>query len=198
MMRCSAMVRSLIIAPLALALIGCGRPSPVAEDAVNAGEAAVEAAIANALPASGEAAETARQAALPPSVEGMRWTYRPADRLAEFGPPGSPAFSIQCFVQREGARQLVFVRHVAPATGKGTLSFTGNGQVASVPVASVMNPDGIGGHWRGTLAPGDIANDVAETLDGPATVEVSISGSPPLIILAGPEPRKVIADCQSG
>jgi hypothetical protein len=82
--------------------------------------------------------------------------------------------------------------------GQGTLSFTGNGQVASLPVSAIGNPGGIGGQWRAAAAPGDHARDVAETFGGPGTVEVSISGTPPLVVTSGAEPRRVFAECLGG
>ena len=58
-----------------------------------------------------------------------------ANRAAMFGPAGTPAFSIQCQKQREGPNQLIFIRYMTPnAGGNTTLSFTGNGQAASVPI----------------------------------------------------------------
>ena len=167
---------------LALMLLACGKQDPVDEDAV--------------APASAEAVQQTSMTAAP---GGLSWSYRPQDRAALFGPPGSPAFSIQCQKPREGESQLIFVRYLAPASGgNATLSFTGNGQAASLPVSAVINPGGIGGQWRAMVPPDEHARDVAETFSGPGTVEVSVSGTPPLVVSSTAEPRRVLADCLAG
>lgn len=157
------------------------------------------AATGLAAPANAAAAEAARQAALPSATGGLGWTYRDQDRAALFGPPGSPAFSIQCQKPREGEPQLIFVRHLPPTAGaKATLSFTGNGQAASLPVTAISNPGGVGGEWRAVVPPDEHARDVAETFAGPGAVQVSVSGTPPLVVAAAAEPRRVLAECLGG
>ena len=100
---------------------------------------------------------------------------------------------------KEGEAQLIFVRHIPPGTGNvATLSFTGNGQVASVPVSPVGNPGGLGGHWRAAVSPDDNARAVSETFDGVGPVEVSVSGTPPLILPATDAPRQILASCLQG
>ena len=164
---------------LVLMLLACGKQDPVDEDAI--------------APASAEAVQQAPVAAAP---GGLGWTYRQQDRAALFGPPGSPAFSIQCQKPREGERQLIFVRHLPPGRpGNATLSFTGNGQAASLPVSAVINPGGVGGEWRAMVPPDEHARDVAETFAGRGTVEVSVSGTAPLVVPSTAEPRQVLADC---
>ena len=183
---------------VALALLACAKADPVADNAVAPSDELVGDASATGLaaPANSAAAEAAGQAALPPGTGGLTWAYRAADRLALFGPPGTPAFSIQCQMQREGRKALLFIRSVPPsAGGKGTLSFTGNGQVASVPISAVANPTGVGGDWRALVAPDEIARDVAETFAGPGAVNVSIGGYPSLVVPTGPEPRRALAEC---
>ena len=185
----------------AILLLACAKSDPVAENAVAPSDAMLGDASATGLaaPANSGAAEAVRQAALPAASGGLAWTMDQANRKALFGPPGTPAFSIQCQLQREGPRQLIFVRYLAPtAGGKATLSFTGNGQAASVPVSAVTNPDGIGGEWRAVIDIGDMARDVAETFGGPGTVDVSVSGLPSLIVPASAEPRRILTDCLSG
>lgn len=181
-----------------LVLLACARQDPVEDNAVAPPDELVGDASASGLaaPANAAAAEAAQQAALPAATGGLRWAYQAAARTAEFGPPGTPAFSIQCNRQREGDNQLVFIRFLPPTAGSsGTLSFTGNGQVASVPISGVANPNGIGGQWRATISVGDIARDVAETFSGPAPVNISVTGLPALVVPASPEPRRVFAEC---
>ena len=183
-MRCNDMYDVAKFAPLSLALLilACGKPDPVAEEANGP-----------------IAAQAIQQASVPSAPGGLTWSYRQQDGAALFGPPGSPAFSIQCQKPREGGAQLIFVRYLPPTSaGNATLSFTGNGQAASAPVSAVMNPGGVGGEWRSMVAPDDNARDVAEAFAGPGTVEVSVGGTPPLVVPAAAEPRRVLADCLSG
>jgi hypothetical protein len=193
--------KMLISFQLALLLMACAKTDPVDEDAVEpAGELLGDMA-ANGLAAPGNAAaaEAVRQAALPPASDGLSWSYSAQDRTALFGPPGSPALSIQCQKPKEGEAQLIFVRYLAPAAGaQATLSFTGNGQAASVPISSITNPGGLGGHWRAAVPPNDNARDVSETFAGEGPVEISVSGTPPLVVPASDEPRRVFADCLGG
>ena len=197
------MYRLLHLIPFAgaILLLSCAKTDPVDEDAVNPPDGLIGdlSATGLATPANAATAEAVQQAALPPASGGLSWSWRQQENMALFGPPGSPAFSIQCQKQREGPAQLIFVRYLPPVSdGQGTLSFTGNGQVASVPIAAVANPDGLGGHWRAAVAPDDIARDVAETFSGPGAVELSVSGTPPLVVPAATEPRQALSACLAG
>ena len=184
-----------------MALLACAKQDPVDDDAVApAVELGGDASAAGlAAPANAAAAEAAQQAALPAATGGLKWAYRPAGRTALFGPPGTPAFSIQCSQQREGENQLVFVRYLPPTGGgNATLSFTGNGKAASVPIAAVTNPEGRGGQWRATVSIDDSARDVSEAFAGPGTVIVALTGLAPLVVPATDEPRRVFAECLRG
>jgi hypothetical protein len=178
--------------------LACAQADPVADNMVAppddllAGDETTPAA----APLDAAAAETAHQAAQPLARGGLSWSYRAQDRTALFGPPASPAFSIQCQAPREGEKQLIFIRHVpGPAGAKATLSFTGNGQAASVPVAAVADPVGPGGHWRAVISPEDSARDIAEAFAGTGAVEATIGGVPPLNLPADPAPRAALAEC---
>ena len=182
-------------------LSACGPADPVADNAVAPPDNLVgdQAATGLAAPANAARAEAAQQAALPAAGGGMGWSFRAQDRTALFGPPDSPAFSIQCQKQREGPKQIIFVRNLAaPAGAKATMSFTGNGQVASTPVTGIGNPTGPGGQWRAVVDAGDIARDIAEAFAGPGPVEVGISGTTPLVVPTAVAPRTALADCLSG
>lgn len=186
---------------LALLLLACAKDDPVDDNAVAPAEAMIGDLAADGLaaPANAAAAESLQQAALPAASGGLGWTFSQQDRMASFGPPGSPAFSIQCQKQREGEAQLIFVRYLPPGVGgQGTLSFTGNGQGASLPIAAITNPNGLGGQWRAAVPPADSARDVAKTFGGQGAVEVSVSGTTPLVVPSGAEPRRVLADCLGG
>lgn len=180
-----------------VALLACAKRDPVDDDAVDPPNELVGDASATGLaaPANAAAAEAVQQAALPTATAGLRWAYRQVDRTALFGPAGTPAFSIQC----SGDKRLVFVRYLPPTGGgNATLSFTGNGKAASVPIAAVTSPDGRGGQWRAAISAGDSARDVAETFSGPGTVNVSLTGLAPLVVPATGEPRRVFAECLAG
>jgi len=191
------------IAPAAflLLLVACSRTDPVDTDAKApaAGTVGDISAIGLASPANAATAEAVRQAALPAPSGGLSWTYRPQDNIALFGPPGSPAFSIQCQMPKEGEPQLIFVRYLPPTSGvQGTLSFTGNGKAASVPIAAVVNPDGVGGQWRAAVSPNDSTRDIDEAFAGPGSIEVSITGTAPLVVPSSDEPRRILAACLAG
>ena len=184
-----------------LMIAACAKTDPVDEAAVSPPNSIVGdiSAIGLAAPANAATAEAVRQAALPPPSGGLAWSYRQTDNIALFGPPNSPAFSIQCQKPKEGEPQLIFVRYLPPTAGaQGTLSVTGNGQVASVPIAAVTNPDGLGGQWRAAAPPNDSTRDIAEAFAGPGRVEVSVSGTVPLVVPSSDEPRRVLAACLAG
>lgn len=197
-MRITVLTTSLSIA---LLLAACGNRDPVDDNAIAPDDrlAGDMAASGLAAPGNSAARQVAAQAALPSATGGLTWSARAQDGAALFGPPASPAFSIQCQKQREGRSQLIFIRHLPPTSGStATLSFTGNGKAASVPVAAVTNPGGLGGEWRATAPPDDIARDILEAFSGPGTVEMSVTGTPPLVAPASAEPRRVLADCLRG
>ena len=184
-----------------LMIAACAKTDPVDEAAVSPPNSIVGdiSAIGLAAPANAATAEAVQQAALPPPSGGLAWSYRQTDNIALFGPPNSPAFSIQCQKPKEGEPQLIFVRYLPPTAGaQGTLSVTGNGQVASVPIAAVTNPDGLGGQWRSAAPPNDSTRDIAEAFAGPGRVEVSVSGTAPLVVPSSDEPRRVLNACLAG
>lgn len=197
------MLRYLPLSPFlgAFILLACAKADPVADNAVAPSDELLGDASATGLaaPANSAAAEAAQAAAMPAAPGGLAWMMDAVNRTALFGPAGTPAFSIQCQKQREGPNQLIFIRYMTPNSGSSaTLSFTGNGQAASIPIAAMKNPNGIGGQWRAVIDPGDTARDVAETFNGPGTVDVSISGIPSLVVPASAEPRRILSECLAG
>ncbi len=184
-----------------LLLLACSKTDPVDNEAVAPGDLLIGDASATGLaaPANAAMAEAVQQAAVPSASGGLAWSYRQQDSSALFGPPNSPAFSIQCQKPKEGEAQLIFVRYLPPTSGtQGTLSFTGNGKAASVPIAAVINPDGVGGQWRAAAPPNDSTRDIGETFGGPGSIEISITGTPPLVVPSAAEPRRVLAACLGG
>jgi hypothetical protein len=179
----------------ALLLVACtGGNDPVADNAVAPPDGLVGDASATGLaaPANSAAAEAVRQAALPVADGGLSWTLSEADHVALFGPPqGEPAISIQCLTAGNKKR-LAFTRNLAaPVGATGTLSFTGNGVAASLPAMR----DGTQGIWRADVPSGDMARDVASTFDGQGAVNVTVGGTPPLVIPASPAARAIFAEC---
>jgi len=184
-----------------MTLLGCAKQDPVDDNAVAPSDELAGDASATGLatPANASAAEAVQQAALPAATSGLSWSYQPADHSALFGPAGTPAFSIQCSKSRDGDNQLVFVRYLPPTGGgNATLGFTGNGKAASVPIAAITNPNGVGGQWRASVSISDSVRDVAEAFAGPGTVNVSITGLTPLVVPATAEPRRVFSECLGG
>ena len=163
-----------------LALLACAKPDPVDDNAVAPPDELVGDASATGLaaPANAAAAEAAQQAALPAATGGLRWTYRRPIAPPLFGPAGTPAFSIQCQKQREGETSCSSSATCRrPPAATRTLSFTGNGQAASVPIAAVSNPNGLGGHGAPRFGPATMRATSAEAFAGPGPVNVSISGA---------------------
>ena len=174
----------------ALSLIACGGDGPVAEEVENSDNVADISA--NAEPNNSAAAEAADRAALPRASGDLAWFVSDDGRAALYGPPASePMLTIGC---APGGVALTR-HHPAPANGTGTLSLTGSGHVASVPVAAVPTTLGPGEYeWRGR-ANGDIARALERPFARPGEVEVSLGGAPSLVVPAAPEGRRLFATC---
>lgn len=191
------MLKYLPVAPFACALLmmSCsGQRDPVADNALAPPDNLLGDASANGLadPANSGAAEAADQAALPVQTDGLHWSYADDGRTARYGPTASATFTISC----TGGNRLAFERNIpATAEGRGTLSFTGNGMAASLPVIGVRTGDAIESHWRADVGHGDMARAVARTFQGNGPVHVSIGGTPPLVLPAAAPVRKLLADC---
>jgi hypothetical protein len=196
------MLRYLPIVPFAafLALVACTGSDPVAEDAGNVPDELLGDASAEGLAAPGNAAaaERARQQRMPVQ-SGMAWSYLANMRTAQFGvPDGEPALSFQCRDAADGERELVVVRGtMAPDGEKGTLSFTGNGTAASLPVRGISPRRGKTS-WQAVVPAGDMARAVARTFGSAGAVQVGVSGGSALSVPASVEARTVFADCLGG
>lgn len=194
------MTRYLPVVPFTMfmALLACTGSDPVADNAAAPSDELLGDASATGLaaPANAAAAERAEQAAIPPSTDGMIWSFRGTDRTAVYGPADAePAFSVQCRPVADGGKELLVVRGTpAPDGAKGTLSFTGNGTVASLPVRGVARTAGKG-RWQAAVAPGDMARAVARTFAGQGAVQVGVTDGPAVSVPASPEARTVLADC---
>ncbi|MBA3666759.1 MAG: hypothetical protein H0W65_03425 [Sphingomonas sp.] len=197
------MTKLLPIAPFALAmlLLACGTADPVADNAAAPNDELLGDAAASGLaaPANAAAAERATQAVTPPSTDGMMWSFRGTDRTALYGAAGAePALSVQCRKVADDGKELLIVRGTAAPDGaSGTLSFTGNGIAASLPVRGVALTAGKG-RWQAAIAPGDTARAVARTFAGQGVVQVGVTGGDSLSVHASPEAKMVFAECLGG
>lgn len=197
------MIKVLPVLPFAafLALLACDRSDPVAEEAVAPPENMVGDSSADGLaaPANAAAAERAEQIAMPAATDGMMWSYSSAERKAAYGAAAAdPALSIQCRDAADGKKEVVFVRGFpAPDGGSGTLSFTGNGTAASVPVRGVTLRAGQTA-WQAVVQAGDMARAVARTFGSDGAVQVGVSKGAGLTVRGSPEARTVFADCLAG
>lgn len=193
------MSRLLPLFPLAaaLALLACQRDGPVSDDVTAPPDNLVGDASARGLAAPGNsaAAEAVDRAAMPPMSAGMAWFLSDDGRAASFGPPNSESMlTIAC--RADGGPGLTITRHhPASPGGKSTLSVTGGGHVASLPMATVPTTLGPGeAIWQGS-ASGDIARAIARPFSRPGQVELSLGGVPSVVVPATPQVSRLIADC---
>ena len=191
----------LTVLALAASLAACGGSGPVADNAASPPDNLVGDESANGLaePANAAAAEAAQRSALPAPTDGLAW-FPSADGLsASYGAkPTEAQLTIAC-VRGAAAPEIVITRHdPAPDAGKATLSFTGAGHVASIPVASSATPGGPGhAEWQGRAA-GDNAYAMERPFHVEGPVEVTLGGAPDLVVPASAPVRAVFAGCIGG
>lgn len=182
------MLRCAFLGLSVLALTACGGPDPVAEDAVEPPPGAVGDAPGH----NASDMEAADRAAAPLATSGMDWTVT-ADE-ARYGPPGAPpALTIRC----DSANGSLIVRrnHPAPVGGRATLSLTGGGHVGSLPMIAVTAGGEAGdSHWQGS-ASGDLARAFARPFRRPGPVEISLGGTPNLVVPAKTDLHSLLARC---
>lgn len=180
---------------LAASLGGCGRSSPVANNAVALPDNSVGDAPASGLaaPANAAAAEAVAKASLPLPTDGMAWRWDGQEGAAEYGAgPQAPAFEIVC---KDG--KLLFHRiDAAPAGGKGTMSFTGNGHAASVPAVAIGDTATLSSSWLATQSPSDTTQAVARVFSGHGPVEIALSGTTTLVTVPSPLSLRPFALCR--
>ncbi|WP_293941646.1 hypothetical protein [Sphingomonas sp.] len=179
----------------AVSLGGCNRSSPIANDAVALPDNSVGDAPAAGLaaPANAAAAEAVVRASLPLPNDGMAWSWDGQEGAAEYGAgPQAPAFEIAC---KDG--KLLFHRiDAAPAGGKGTMSFTGNGHAASVPAVAIGDTATLSSSWLATQPPSDTTQAVARVFSGPGPVEIALSGTTTLVTVPSPLSLRPFALCR--
>ncbi len=176
-----------------MALTACGGNDPIADNGVLPPDNVVGDASATGLaaPANSAAAEAYDAAALPPSTDDMVWRIDAAARTARFGPAGTTEMAAMPLTIECAAPGMRLVRADAPGSGKGTLSFTGNGHVASVEVTAG------GSLYRGD-ARGDTLSAIVRTFDGPASVEATVGEAGDLRLPSPPELRRFLRTCSPG
>ena len=117
---------------------------------------------------------------------GLTWTFRATDRTALFGPPGSPAFSIQCQKQREGPKPAAVRPLPAPVArrqGDAELHRQRPGRLGA-DRGGRQSQTGSAAQWRAVVVAGRHRARRRRGLRRPGTVEVSVSGTPPLVVPA--------------
>ena len=179
-----------------LLVAACGKTDPVAKNAAAPPDNMVgDAPSAGlAVPANAAAAEAVKEAAAPASTDGMTWRTEGAGRSATFGPPDSSSGLASAQLQFECTAQGLSVsRADSPSEGQTTLSFTGNGHVASLPMTATPRTTQ-GSVWRG-LAKGDTLRAIGRTFAGPGPVQASVGGGGDLRLLPDAAPRAAIAAC---
>lgn len=163
-------------------------PAVVAPDEDLAGDASADGL---AAPANAAASEAAQRAAIPIADNGLTWSWRAETRSALYGAPSAPQLSITC---REGV--LHITRHAPIENAAGTLSFTGNGHAASLPVVAEQSQLGPGSLSTTALKPGDMTNAVARVLAGKGPVNVTLGGAPSLVTPPSDLPARAFAACR--
>ena len=185
---------------LLFAVAACHRNSPIADKGTEPPADMVGDNPASGLgaPANAAAAEAEDRAAAPSVTDGMGWSIAAAGDAkggASYGPaPATPMLSFACLSTRAGPSLSVIRHDSAPSTGAATMSLTGSGHVASLPMKAQPAAEGGGAYWVGT-ATNDEAAAVARTFAQPGAVEISVGGTSALRVPADPRVRALLYRC---
>jgi len=187
-----------VIVALALGVLaGCHSAAPVAANAaaptVNVnGNLSSRGLVA---PDNFVALEDSREAAPLVPSEGMGWRWDAVRTTASFGPSSTATvFSIECNAARN---QLIFHRFLgARGSSSGTMSFTGNGHVASLSAATTGDAGSHAESWQAAAPTSDLSAAVAKVFAGTAPVEVAVSGSTELVTASSPITQQPFAICR--
>jgi hypothetical protein len=190
-----------VVSPLPLSVLlafgvlaGCHSAAPVAANAAAPAASIIGNASSNDFGADVGSGERSRHTAqLVPSL-GMGWSWDAASSTASFGPSATAtAFSIECDADRD---QLIFHRfYAAPVGGRATMSFTGNGHVASLPAATIGDEEKQESSWQAAAPPSNLTVAVAKVFAGAAPVEIAVSGSTELVTAPSPITQLPFAAC---
>ena len=180
-----------------LTLSACGGNDPVADKGtiVPADIAGDASASGLAAPANAAAAEAHAERAKPLVANGQRWIDRSHDRQSEYrfgNADAAPLLVLAC--KTDGPSGLTIVRAAAaPPNAMATMSFTGGGHVASLP----MHDIDAGDHarlWSG-VADRDAALAIFRTFESGGPVEVSLGVTPTLVVPSIGPVRDVLRRC---
>lgn len=175
----------LILTAALFGLAACARTEPIPEDALD-----------NVAPPEPIALDAPGEGAAPALTPGMRWEMDQAANAALFGADrGSPALSLQC-TGSGSSTSLVLARFFPTVpSGAGTMTLTGGGEIASVPVSAEANDGRPGGRLTATLDIGDLAMSVAKVFRSDVPVNVSVTGAEPLVLMSGREVAAILDAC---
>ena len=178
------MKSKLSITALALGLAACARTEPIPEDALD-----------DVAPPDPVAVEQDAADAAPELTPGMRWEIDEAANAALYGGDrASPALSVRC--DEDDDNSLVLARFFPTVpSGAGTMTLSGNGAVASVPVSAEANEGRPGGRLTATLDAGTLSASVANVLRGAGAINVTVTGADPIILMGGPEVESILSAC---
>ena len=176
-------------------LAGCHSATPTANAA--AASANVDGNISSRIlvvPDNFVALEDSRETAPLVPSKGLSWRWDAIRTTANFGPSATAtAFSIECNAAR---RQLIFLRFLgARGSSTGTMSFTGNGHVASLSAATTGDAGSQAGNWRAAASTSDLSAAVAKVFTGTAPVEIAVSGSTELVTASSPIAQQPFVAC---
>jgi len=144
-----------------------------------------------AAPANAAASEAVQRAAVPLANNGMAWSWDADTRRARYGPASAPQLAIEC------SSGVLHITRLAPIeNAEGTLSFTGNGHAASLPVVAKRSQLGPGSLSTAALRPGDMTNAVARVLAGKGPVNITLGGAPSLVTPPSDIPGRAFAACR--
>lgn len=179
------MKSKLIITVAALGLVACARTEPIPEDALD-----------NVEPPAPVALDEEAEGAAPALTPGMRWEIDEPANAALFGTDrASPALSVRCD-EEDGSKSLVLARYFPTVpSGAGTMTITGGGEIASVPVSAEANDGRPGGRLTATLDIGDLSRSVAAVFRSGEAVNVSVTGAESVVLMSGPEVAMILDDC---
>lgn len=179
------MTTKLLAAAAVLGLVACARTEPIPEDALD-----------NVAPPEPIAFDEQGEAGAPQLTPGMRWEIDEPANAALFGSDrGSPSLSVRCD-EGDGSNSLILARFFPTVpSGAGTMTLTGGGEIASVPVSAESNDGRPGGRLTATLDMGDLAENVAKVFRSGAVVNVSVTGAEPLVLMGGEEAAMILDNC---
>lgn len=179
------MKQILLLSAATFALAACARTEPIPENALD-----------DVTQPSVAPEDLISEQPTPELTPGMEWDLDRSANAATFGADSaSPALSVGCNVSGS-ERTLELARYFPTVpSGAGTMTLTGNGAIATVPVSAEANDGRPGGRLTATLDIGDLAGSVGKVLRGENAINVSVTGAEPLVLMSGSDVRGVLDQC---